>query len=79
MTSSVGIGNLNTESVELNTSALNLHNRIAVDPSLIHGNDIYVAPTGGLTENGLYEFVLTGDSSFHKILNYPDFSANFIC
>ena len=50
MASSIGIGNLNTESIELNTSALNLHNRIPVDPSLIHGNDIYVAPTGGLTE-----------------------------
>ena len=60
MTSSIGIGNLNTESIELNTSALNLHNKIAV---------IYVSPTGGLTENGPYEFVLTGDSSFHKILN----------
>ena len=69
MASSIGIGNLNTESIELNASALNLHNRIPVDPSLIHGNDIYVAPTGGLTENGPYEFVLTGDSSFHKILN----------
>ena len=45
MTSTIGIGNLNTESIELNTSALNLHNRIPVDPSLIHGNDIYVAPT----------------------------------
>ena len=69
MISTIGIGNLNTESIELNTSALNLHNRIPVDPSLIHGNDIYVAPTGGLTENGPYEFVLSGDSSFHKILN----------
>ena len=69
MSSSVGIGNLNIVSIELNTSALNLHNRISVDPSLIHSNDIYVAPTGGLTENGPYEFVLTGESSFHKILN----------
>ena len=69
MASNIGIGNLNTESIELNTSALNLHNRISVDPSLINGNDIYVAPTGGLTENGPYEFVLSGDSSFHKILN----------
>ena len=69
MASSIGIGNFNTESVELNSSALNLHNRIQVDPSLITGNDIYVAPTGGLTENGPYEFTLSGDSSFHKILN----------
>ena len=53
----------------LNTSALNLYNRISLDPSLVNGNDIYVAPTGGLTENGPYEFVLSGDSSFHKILN----------
>ena len=45
--SSIGIGNFNTESVELNSSALNLHNRIQVDPSLISGNDIYVAQTGG--------------------------------
>ena len=49
MASSIGIGNLNTESIELNTSALNLHNRIPVDPSLIHGNDIYLAPTGGFS------------------------------
>ena len=69
MASSIGIGNFNTESVELNSSALNLHNRIQVDPSLITGNDIYVAPTGGLTDNGPYEFTLSGDSSFHKILN----------
>ena len=77
MASSVGIGNLNTESIELNTSALNLHNRISVDPSLIHGNDIYVAPTGGLTENGPYEFVLTGDSSFHKVLNLSRLFGDF--
>ena len=69
MTSSVGIGNLNIEPVELNSSALNLHNRIQLDPSLITGNDVYVAPTGGLTETGPYEFSLNGDSSFHKILN----------
>ena len=68
MASSIGIGNFNTESVELNSSALNLHNRIQVDPSLITRNDIYVAPTGGLTDNGPYEFTLSGDSSFHKIL-----------
>ena len=69
MASSIGIGNLNSESIELNTSALNLHNRISVDPSLIQGNDIHVAPTGGLTENGPYEFVITGYSSLHKIPN----------
>ena len=61
MATSIGIGNLNTEPVELNSSALNLHNRIQVDPSLIIGNDVYVAPTGGLTDNGPYEFSLTGD------------------
>ena len=33
MATSIGIGNLNTEPVELNSSALNLHNRIQVDPS----------------------------------------------
>ena len=69
MASSVGIGNLNIEPVELNSSALNLHNRIQSDPSLITGNDVYVAPTGGLTETGPYEFSLNGDSSFHKSLN----------
>ena len=69
MASSIGIGNFNTESVELNSSALNLHNRIQVDPSLVTGNDIYVAPTGGLTENGPYEHTFSGDSSFQKILS----------
>ena len=77
MASSVGIGNLNTESIELNTSALNLHYRIPVDPSLIHGNDIYVAPTGELTENGPYEFVLTGNSSFNKILSFSRLFGEF--
>ena len=69
MASSIGIGNINVEPVELNSSALNLHNLIHVDPSLITGNDVYVSPTGGLTEDGTYEFTLTGDSSFHKILS----------
>ena len=69
MASSVGIGNLNTEPIELNSSALNLHNRIQVDPSLIVGNDVYVSLTGGVTEQGPYEFFLAGDSSFHKVLN----------
>ena len=69
MAASIGIGNFNTESVELNSSALNLHNRIQVDPSLVTGNDIYVAPTGGLTDNGPYEFTLSEDSSFNQILN----------
>ena len=44
--SSIGIGNLNTEPVEWNSSALNLHNRIQVDPLSKNGNDIYVAPNG---------------------------------
>jgi hypothetical protein len=69
MASSVGIGNLNTEPIELSSSALNLHNRIQVDPSLVTGNDVYVSPTGGISENGPYEFSLAGDSSFHKVLN----------
>ena len=69
MASSVGVGNLNTEPIELSSSALNLHNRIQVDPSLITGNDVYVSPTGGITENGPFEFSLAGDSSFHKVLN----------
>ena len=69
MDSSIGIGNFNTQSVELKSSALNLHNRIQVDPSLIAANDTYVAPTGVLTENGPYELTLSGDSSFHQILN----------
>ena len=69
MASSIGIGNCNKESVELNSSALNLHNLIQVDPSLIIGNDINVAPTGGLTDNSPYEFTLSGDSSIHKFLN----------
>ena len=70
MASSVGIGNLNNEAIEASTSALNLHNRPKVDTSIIKGNDIYIFPNGGLTENGPYGFVLTGDSSFHKILNF---------
>ena len=69
MASSVRVGNLNTEPIELSSSALNLHNRIQVDPSLITGNDVYVSPTGGITENGPFEFSLAGDSSFHKVLN----------
>ena len=68
MASSLGIGNLNTKPAELNLSALNLLNRLQIDPSLITGNDIYAAFTGGPTENGPYEFTLSGDLSFHKIL-----------
>ena len=70
MASSIGIGNINIEPVELNSSALNLHNRIQVDPSLITGNDVYVSPTGGLTKMGhirLYpdrRFLLSQDSQF---------------
>ena len=77
MTSSVGIGNLNTEAVELNSSALNLHNRVHFGPSLINGNVIYVLPTCGLSENGPFEFVLSGDSSFHKILNFTRLRGEF--
>ena len=69
MASSVEIGDPNTDGAEFNSSALNLHNRIQVDPSLIAANDTYVAPTGVLTENGPYELTLSGDSSFHQILN----------
>ena len=77
MASSVGIGNFNTEPVEASTSALNLHNRPEVDTSLITGNDIYITPNGGLTENGPYEFVLSGDSSFHKVLNFSRLFGEF--
>ena len=69
MASSLGIGNFNIEPIENSTSALNLHNRPSIDTSLLTGNDIYITPTGGLSQNGPYEFVLTGESSFHKILN----------
>ena len=41
MASSFGIGNLNTEPIELSSSALNLHNRLQMDPSLITENDVY--------------------------------------
>ena len=34
-------------------------------------------PNGGLTENGPYEFVLSGDSSFHKILNFTRLFGEF--
>ena len=78
MTTSVGIGNLNTEPIELNSSALSLHNRPNVDSSLITGNDIYISPNGGLTDSGPYEFVITGDSSFHKILNLSRLFGEFI-
>ena len=54
--SSIGVGNHNYESVELNSSAINIHNRVQVNSSLITGNDVYISPTGGLTEDGLYEF-----------------------
>ena len=77
MTASVGIGNLNTEPAELNSSALNLHNRIHTDHSLLNGNNIFVSPTGGLTENGPYEFVLSGGSNFHKILNFSRLFGEF--
>ena len=63
MTSSIGISNPITESAALNSSALNLHNRIQVNPSLITRNDIYVAPTGGLTDNGSYKYTFSWDSS----------------
>ena len=69
MASSIGVGNHKIESVELNSSAFNVHSRIQLDSSLITGNDVYVSPTGSLTEDGPYEFTLNGDSSFHKILN----------
>ena len=52
MASSIGVGNHNIESVELNSSALNIHNRIQSDSSLITGNDLYVSSTGRLTEDG---------------------------
>jgi hypothetical protein len=69
MASSMGIGNFNIEPIESSTSALNLHNRPSVDTSLLTGNDIFITPTGGLSQNGPFEFVLTGESSFHKVLN----------
>ena len=77
MATSIGVGNLNIESVEVNSSALNVHNRQSIDQSLITGNDIYISPNGGLTENGPYEFILNGDSSFHKILNFTRLFGEF--
>lgn len=60
MASFIVIGNLTTESIELNTSTLNLNDRIPVDHLLTHGYDICVVPTGGLTENEPHEFILPG-------------------
>ena len=77
MSTSVGVGNLTIEPVELNSSALNVHNRPNIDNSLVTGNDIYISPNGGLTENGPYEFVLSGDSSFHKIWNFSRLFGEF--
>ena len=54
-----------------------IHNRIQVDPSLITGNDIYVAPTVGLTDNAPYESTLSGGSSFHKVLNLSRLFGDF--
>ena len=77
MTTSICVGNLIIEPVELNSSALNVHNRLNIDNSLVTGSDIYISPNGGLTENGPYEFVLSGDSSFHKILNFSRLFGEF--
>ena len=68
MACSIGISNFNTDSVELNSSALNLHNWMQVDLSLVIAQDIYVAPISCLTNNGPYELTISGDSFFHKIL-----------
>ena len=78
MAFSIGVGNHIIEYVELNSSALNVHNRIQSDSSLITGNDVYVSPTGGLTEYEPYEFTLNGDSSFHKILSLSRLLGDFI-
>ena len=51
MASSIGVGNHNIESVELNSSAFDIHNRIQIDLSLITGSDVYISPAGGLTED----------------------------
>ena len=42
MSSSIRNGNLNAESVELNSIALNLYNRIQLDSSLITRKDLYM-------------------------------------
>ena len=69
MASSLGTGNFNIESIDNSTSALNLYNRPSIDTSLLTWNDNYITPTGCLSQNGTWQFVLIGESSFHKVLN----------
>ena len=53
----------------LNSIPQNLHYRIKVDTSLITGNDLYVAPTGGSWWKWSIQFTLSVDTSVDKILN----------
>lgn len=60
MASSIEIGNLNVDSVEFNSSIINLHNWLQVVPTLKTGNEYILVPTGSFTETGLCEFTLSG-------------------
>ena len=77
ITSSLGIENFNIEPIESSTSALNSHNRPSFDTSLLTKIYIYFAPPGGLTQNGQYKFVLTGERSVHKVLSLTRLFSKF--
>ena len=51
MFSSIMIGDLNIESVELNSCESNLHIHVQLDSSFIAEKDFYVFPIGGLIED----------------------------
>jgi len=63
-----GIGTFVNDEFELGTDALDLFSLEQREASIVHGKNVIYYPTGPLTDDGNYEFIMANDSNEYTIL-----------
>lgn len=64
-----GLGTFVTDSHELATDAIDLFTLPQAEVSIVHGKSVIYYPTGPLTEDGNYEFIMANDSNEYTVLD----------
>jgi len=64
-----GLGTFVNDEHELATDAIDLFSIPHAEVSIVHGKNVTYYPTGPLTDDGNYEFIMTNDSNEYTVLD----------
>lgn len=64
-----GLGTFVNDEHELATDAIDLFSVPHAEVSIVHGKNVTYYPTGPLTDDGNYEFIMTNDSNEYTVLD----------